>query len=74
MNDSKQSHNSGTATIGSGGGNVRSAGKIPTSEIKTRISRGHGSEEYIMREVDGIVKSTELVIVETGWDRNGNMC
>lgn len=58
-------------TIGSGGGgssarpNRKYGHNKAAAEISTRISHSRGSEEYIMREMGGIVKSTELVVVET---------
>lgn len=95
LSDSKKSSSSGShnmnATFGSGGGSgARPSRKFSlnkgAAEIHTRISHGHGSEEYIMQEMGGIVKSTELVVVETatpGWERErerererdgGSMC
>lgn len=70
-------------TIGSGGGgssgNRKYGHNKAAAEISTRISHSHGSEEYIMREMGGIVKSTELVVVETAPSQgstrgDGSMC
>lgn len=55
---------------GGGGGGSGSAGKYSRnkapSQTNARTSHRLGSEEYIMQEMGGIVKTTELVVVEMG--------
>lgn len=55
------------AKHGSGGAGVQPARQFVPMEVQTRISRGHGSDEYIMQEMEGIVKTTEVLVVETAW-------
>lgn len=56
-------------TIGGGGGSG-SAAKFSRNNapslMNTRTSHRLGSEEYIMQEMSGIVKSTGVVVVELG--------
>lgn len=56
------------ATIGSGGGGGSSnARKYSHNKVPTDINtRGNGSEEYIMQDLGGMVKSTEMMVVEMG--------
>lgn len=59
---------------GGGGGRGRPTWKSETSEIHTRISMAHENDEDGIREVGGIIKSEELVTVETASDTAGSMC
>lgn len=61
------------ATIGSGGRR-----NVLTMDTGTRNSIRLGSQEYIMQESDGIVKSTEVMVMEMtvlpGGERSQSMC
>lgn len=74
MDPNKKLISGSNPTIGGGGVRGRPARKTETSEMDTRTGMAHENDEYGMRDVGGIIKSKELVTVETASDREGSMC
>ncbi|KAL0638697.1 hypothetical protein Q9L58_002275 [Maublancomyces gigas] len=74
MDGNKKPISGSNPTIGGGGVKGRPARKTETLDMHTSISIVHENDEYGMRDEGGIMKSEELVIVETASDREGSMC